>query len=77
MKLLIFFTCRAKTKKKTEKKNANDSNRVMFTQPSSPDDYSHCSNEPSNDSRQPNIEIQAGLVTRLSLNANAKIYTQI
>ena len=64
-------------KNKNRKKNANDSNRVMFTQPSSPDDYSHCSNEPSNDSRQPNIEIQAGLVTRLSLNANAKIYTQI
>ena len=66
--LLIFFPCRSKTKKKK---------CLLFTEPSSQYDYSHCSKEPSNDSRQPNIEIQIGLVTRSSLNSNAKIYPQV
>ena len=69
MTLLIFFPCRSKTK--TKKKC------LLFTEPSSQYDYSHCSKEPSNDSRQPNIEIQIGLVTRSSLNSNAKIYPQV
>lgn len=49
VKLLIFFPCMSKTKTKQK--------CLLFTEPSSPYDYRHCSKESSNDSRQPNIEI--------------------
>ena len=51
-------------------KNANDSNRVIFTETSSPSNNSFCSQEHSNDSRQPNTGTQIGLVTRFNLNTN-------
>ena len=51
-------------------KNAHDSNRAKFTETSSPDNDGHCSQETSNDSRQPNTGTQIGLITRSSLNTN-------
>ena len=57
--------------------NANDLNRVMFTETSSPGNDYHCSQVPSNDSRQLNTETKIGLVTRPGLNANASINTEV
>ena len=57
--------------------NANDLNRVMFTETSSPGNDCHCSQVPSNDSRQLNTGTKIGLVTRPGLNTNASINTQV
>ena len=49
----------------------------MFTETISPGNDSHCSQKPSDDSRQPNTGTQIGLVTRSSLNTNAGINKQV
>ena len=49
----------------------------MFTETSSPGNDSHCNQEPCNGFRQPNTEIQTGVVATSSLNTNAGINTQV
>ena len=57
--------------------NANNLNRVMFTETSTPGNDCHCSQIPSNDSRHLNTGTKIGLVTRPGLNTNASINTQV
>ena len=53
-------------------KNANDSNRVIFTETSSPSNNSFCSQEHTYDSRQPNILLLRAPTGASAININGK-----